>query len=292
MRQNQAKHNGNIGMAAFIIDVCSTSVISNFGRVSSGGIVGAILCFLLFMLVRRLSVTSFFLQHNNLLHKFEQHPLQNVILKKYLNINKKKAYCFFGSLKILSRRFSDHATFSRFTFRRHGIQQQHIRTSSLSSSVVLSILFVLRQQINLSIHKRHLPRLWTVSSVATALATVVAAAVAPSITENLSTDSTSPSCVFFLPPQQRIFFQQDDFVGGLLVVVSCWFFNFSDIGLVFDWFFRQQFEHFKRLHGIHILLQHGVQHFDNLQQPQPVGWSSASPFSDLRVEARKIELNN
>lgn len=85
MRQNQAKHNGNIGMAAFIIDVCSTNVISNFGRVSSSGIVGAILCFLLFILVRRLSIASFFLQHNNLLHKFEQHPLQNLEYFYYRN---------------------------------------------------------------------------------------------------------------------------------------------------------------------------------------------------------------
>lgn len=63
---------GKIGIAAFIMLVCSTSDMSNLGRVSSIGIVGAILCFLLFMLVRRLSIVSFLRQqHQNL----EQHPL-------------------------------------------------------------------------------------------------------------------------------------------------------------------------------------------------------------------------
>lgn len=82
IKQNQAKPTGITGMAAFMIDVWSTSDSSSFGRVSSGGNVGAILCFLLFMLVRRLSTTDFFLQHNNLSNILAQHPLKNEIAKR------------------------------------------------------------------------------------------------------------------------------------------------------------------------------------------------------------------
>lgn len=66
---------GKTGSAAFINDVRSTSDSSRRGRGSSGGIVGAILCFLLFMLVRRLSASAFRPQHINLLHMREQQPL-------------------------------------------------------------------------------------------------------------------------------------------------------------------------------------------------------------------------
>lgn len=76
IKQNHAKPTGNTGMAAFMIDVWSTSESSSFGRVSSGGSVGAMLCFLLFILVRRLSTTGFFLQHINFSHKRAQQPLQ------------------------------------------------------------------------------------------------------------------------------------------------------------------------------------------------------------------------
>lgn len=76
IKQNHAKPVGRTGMAAFMIDVWSTSDSSSFGRVSSGGSVGAMLCFLLFILVRRLSTTGFFLQHINISHKRAQQPLE------------------------------------------------------------------------------------------------------------------------------------------------------------------------------------------------------------------------
>lgn len=76
IRQNQARQIGRTGMAAFIIEVCSTSDMSSFGRVSSGGSVGAMLCFLLTMLGRRLGSGSFFRrQHSSVEHKREQQPL-------------------------------------------------------------------------------------------------------------------------------------------------------------------------------------------------------------------------
>lgn len=74
IKQNHAKQTGRTGIAAFIIDVCSTNDISSLGRLSSGGNVGAILCFLLFILVRRLSL-GFRLQQISLLQCLEQHPL-------------------------------------------------------------------------------------------------------------------------------------------------------------------------------------------------------------------------
>lgn len=73
-KQNHAKQTGNTGIAPFINDICSMRDSSNFGRLSSGGSVGAILCFLLFMLVRRLSDGSFRLQQSSL----EQQPLQSL----------------------------------------------------------------------------------------------------------------------------------------------------------------------------------------------------------------------
>lgn len=76
IKQNHAKPTGNTGMAPFINDTWSTSESSNLGRVSSGGSVGAILCFLLFMLVRRLSMAGFFLQQqNNFSQSDAQQPL-------------------------------------------------------------------------------------------------------------------------------------------------------------------------------------------------------------------------
>lgn len=78
MRQNQAKHDGITGMAAFIMDVCSTNDMSSLGRVSSGGSVGAMLCFLLIILGRRLGTGSLRRQHNSFEHKREQNPLQLV----------------------------------------------------------------------------------------------------------------------------------------------------------------------------------------------------------------------
>lgn len=88
IKQNHAKQTGKTGIAAFIIDVCSTNDISNFGRLSSGGNVGAILCFLLFILVRRLSPSVFRLQHINLLHSLEQQPLYQQT-KKHSTIGSK-----------------------------------------------------------------------------------------------------------------------------------------------------------------------------------------------------------
>lgn len=70
-KQNHAKQTGNTGIAPFIKDACSMRDSSNFGRLSSGGSVGAILCFLLFILVRLLSDGSLRLQPKS----FEQHPL-------------------------------------------------------------------------------------------------------------------------------------------------------------------------------------------------------------------------
>lgn len=52
------------------------SASSSFGRVSSGGSVGAMLCFLLFMLVRRLSDSSRRRQHSRRSQRRPQHPLQ------------------------------------------------------------------------------------------------------------------------------------------------------------------------------------------------------------------------
>lgn len=75
IRQNQAKHSGSTGSAALISDDRSTNDSSKRGLGSSGGIVGAILCFLLFILVRRLSAVDFFRQHRIALHRREQHPL-------------------------------------------------------------------------------------------------------------------------------------------------------------------------------------------------------------------------
>ncbi len=72
-KQNHAKHIGKTGMAPFINEACSMRDSSNFGRLSSGGKVGAMLCFLLFILVRRLSDGSFLVQQNIL----EQQPLQD-----------------------------------------------------------------------------------------------------------------------------------------------------------------------------------------------------------------------
>lgn len=74
IKQNQARQMGKMGMAPFIIDTCSIRDSSNFGRLSSGGKVGAMLCFLLFMLVRLLSDGSLRLQQNSR----EQQPLQNI----------------------------------------------------------------------------------------------------------------------------------------------------------------------------------------------------------------------
>lgn len=76
-KQNHAKQTGKTGIAPFIKDVCSIRDSSNFGRLSSGGSVGAILCFLLFILVRLLSDGSFLLQQQkSLLHILEQQPLR------------------------------------------------------------------------------------------------------------------------------------------------------------------------------------------------------------------------
>ena len=77
MKQNHANVIGSTGNAAFINDVRSIRISSRRGRGSSGGMVGAILCFLLFILVRRLSGSGFFRQQNNLLQNFEQTPLEN-----------------------------------------------------------------------------------------------------------------------------------------------------------------------------------------------------------------------
>lgn len=92
IKQNHAKPTGNTGIAAFINDVWSTSDSSIFGRVSSGGNVGAILCFLLFMLVRRLSTTSLFLQHINFSHRRPQQflHLHGSIIISTLTTNEKE----------------------------------------------------------------------------------------------------------------------------------------------------------------------------------------------------------
>lgn len=76
-KQNHAKQTGNTGIAPFINDACSMRESSNFGRLSSGGRVGAMLCFLLFILVRLLSDGSFLLQQKIAPHILEQQPLQS-----------------------------------------------------------------------------------------------------------------------------------------------------------------------------------------------------------------------
>lgn len=70
IKQNHANPIGSTGIAPFITDVLSTSDSSIFGRISSGAMVT--LCFLLFMLVRRLSGGGFGLQHAILLKSREQ----------------------------------------------------------------------------------------------------------------------------------------------------------------------------------------------------------------------------
>lgn len=231
MRQNQANETGSTGIAAFISDVWSTSDSSIFGRLSSGGRVGAMLCFLLFMLVRLLSTTSFFLQHIKRSQRRAQQLLRSHILIKRntkqllikhfgetCNRNKcttkKKstpdhnnraltdkrwtisATHFFGvSLITLSWRLSVQAIGS-FAFLRHGMQKQQFRTSS-SGSVVLWILFVLRQHRYFARHMVHLLRcfwLWLSSVVVASFIAVVASAA--SVVASCSIVVTS-SMIFF-----------------------------------------------------------------------------------------------
>lgn len=245
---------GKTGIAAFIIDVCSTSDISSFGRLSSGGSVGAILCFLLFILVRRLSL-GFRLQQINLLQSLEQHPL--CMKQKLTHIDNCaliKSYFFSGSLKLLLRLESAHAIFSGFGLR-FGKQKQHLPISS--PSFVLSILFVLRQHKNLSIHKRHLP---------------LFASTAPSTSPTVDTLSIVVSDIDFIVDFSPVFLQhrlQNDCFSFCIATVST-------IDLAFD---VRQHRLLTRVHGIQNRLQHGVQHFDNLQHD--CCGSSSSPFSDL-----------
>lgn len=90
---------GKTGMAPFINDTCSIRDSSNLGRLSSGGSVGAILCFLLFILVRLLSAGSFLLQQKSL----EQQPLQ----RKYSLL--RPTYKIKSFFAVLFLRFAEYA---------------------------------------------------------------------------------------------------------------------------------------------------------------------------------------
>lgn len=157
---------------------------------------------------------------------------------------------------MLSRR-STHALVSFFDFR-HG-KQQHFRPSS-SASLVLSILFVLRQHRNLSKHSEHL-----LGAASDAIPLSICAAV-----DTRSSDCSDTTFAAFFP-QHFIRFQQDGFIGSELLI--------DGLGVLR----LQRLQHdkfFRRRHGMHNLDMHGVQHFEHLQQPCR---SSASPFSDLFV---------
>lgn len=170
------------------------------------------------------------------------------------------AYCFFGSLSILSRRLSAHALVSFFFFL-HG-KQQHLRPSS-SASLVLSILFVFRQHRNLSKHKEHFPGAFSGGTPLSICAAV----------DTRSSDCSDITFAAFLP-QHFMRFQQDGLTGSELLIDG-----FCDLRL-------QHLQHdkfFKRRHGMHSLEKHGAQHFEHLQQPC---FSSASPFSDLYFRER------
>lgn len=167
---------------------------------------------------------------------------------------------------MLSRRLSTHALLSFFDFL-HG-KQQHLLLSS-SASLVLSILFVFRQQRNLSKHKEHFP------GAAGAAASVVAPlSICPTV-DTRSNDCSDITFAAFLP-QHFIRFQQDGFSCSKLLIDA------------FD-LLLQHLQHdkfFKRRHGIHNFDKHGVQHFEHLQQPRR---SSASPFSDLILKKKRCK---
>lgn len=271
IRQNHANETGSTGIAAFISDVWSTSDSSIFGRVSSGGSVGAMLCFLLFMLVRLLSTTSFFLQHIKRSHKRPQQPLHTRIFideaqtmksqieKFWIKNKKKKKWNFFinhsrdtgtrhkiavwapaqiywqkknqinethffgvSPLITLSWRLSVQAIGS-LVFFRHGMQKQQVRTSS-SGSVVVWILFILRQHRYLARHMEHLLRsfgkLLSIIVVAAFVATAVASVA--SVVAGCSIDVTSSMiffCLFRLHHLRR-FQQESVFVSVSFKIVA------------------------------------------------------------------------
>lgn len=163
-----------------------------------------------------------------------------------------------GSLRILSRRLSTHALFSFFDFR-HGKQQHFLLSSSVS--LVLSILFVFRQQRNLSKHKEHFP-----GAVAAVWLDEIPLSIGPTV-DTRSNDCSDIIFAAFLP-QHFIRFQQDGSMWSELLIDG---FDLLLQHLQHDKFFR-------RRHGIQSFDKHGVQHFEHLQQPCR---SSASPFSDL-----------
>lgn len=144
---------------------------------------------------------------------------------------------------MLSRRLSTHALLSFFDFL-HGKQQHFLLSSSVS--LVLSILFVFRQQRNLSRHKEHFPG--------------AGAAVTPlSICPTADTRSSDCSDIIFAAflPQHFMRFQQDGFTCSELLI--------DEFDLLLQHLQHDKF--FKRRHGIQNFDKHGAQHFEHLQQP-------------------------
>lgn len=138
-------------------------------------------------------------------------------------------YIFGRSLITLSWRLSVQAIGS-FTFLRHGKQKQQFRTSS-SGSVVLWILFVLRQHKNFARHMLHLLRcllllsIIVVASLAAAVAIAVVAVVVAwvaSVAACGSIDVTSSMfffCLFRLHHLNR-FQQESAFVSVSFKIVA------------------------------------------------------------------------
>lgn len=114
-------------------------------------------------------------------------------------------------------------------------------------SLVVSTLFVFRQQRNLSKHREHFP------GAAASLVTPL------SVCATADTRSNDCSDIIFAAffPQHFMRFQQDGF-------------TLSD-PLIGDFAFRlQHLQHDKflrRRHGIQSFVRHGAQHFEHLQQP-------------------------
>lgn len=136
---------------------------------------------------------------------------------------------------------------------------------------MLSILFVFRQQRNLSRHKEHLPG---------AFAAAVSDETPLCICSTVDTRSNDCSDIIFAAflPQHFIRFQQDGLMWSEFLTDE------SDLLL-------QHLQHdkfFKRRQGMQSFDRHGVQHFEHLQQPCR---SSASPFSDLHFK-KLVNLNS
>lgn len=181
-------------------------------------------------------------------------------------------YLFCDSLKILSLRFSCHATFSG-CFRPHGMQKQHFRLAGLLASVtfdpwVCSTLFVRRQHKNLLRHSEHFPGSFTGDIV-------LLSAIEASVRETLGSDEA-------LRDRRQQPQNLDDF---------SWFVDWSV--LVFSSFVdlsrRQRLQQalFRiRVQGMHRNPKHGLQQRRHWQQLGLAGWESLlseslSPGSDL-----------